>query len=232
MDAGRQTCRGCEVSDTCATWYTGSRDCARSRSRCGERAAAPEQAHQPGTPHRRHRRKPRLQSPLRRMLPQTRTLLRPKSPQRAPPEAQPRRCCTASAATSAVLPPEVSSTISSIVGDMDGAEKTLSAISGVNTDLGRLRDNIDGVISKSTQTADGLRPRLSDLQVQIKRLGASASEGRARRKPPPLRPSVRGSMPRRPKFQARSRRLKSRGGGRARPSTRSPISGCRCLCAA
>lgn len=54
---------------------------------------------------------------------------------------------------------------------MDGAEKTLATISGVNTDLGRLRDNIDGVISKSTQTADGLRPRLSDLQVQIKRLG-------------------------------------------------------------
>ncbi len=54
---------------------------------------------------------------------------------------------------------------------MDGAEKTLSTISGVNSDLGRLRDDIDGVISKTTQTADGLRPRLSDLQVQIKRLG-------------------------------------------------------------
>lgn len=54
---------------------------------------------------------------------------------------------------------------------MDGAEKTLSTISGVNTDLGRLRDDIDSVISKTTQTADGLRPRLSDLQVQIRRLG-------------------------------------------------------------
>ena len=69
------------------------------------------------------------------------------------------------------LPAEVSSTISSIVSDMDGAEKTLSSISDVNNDLGRLRDDIDGVISKTTQTADGLRPRLSDLQVQIKRLG-------------------------------------------------------------
>lgn len=38
MGAGRQTCRGCEVSDTCAAWHTGSRDCARGRSRCGERA--------------------------------------------------------------------------------------------------------------------------------------------------------------------------------------------------
>jgi len=54
---------------------------------------------------------------------------------------------------------------------MDGAEKTLSSIKGVDTDLGRLRDTIDDVISKTTQTADGLRPRLTDLQAQIKRLG-------------------------------------------------------------
>jgi potassium-dependent mechanosensitive channel len=90
----------------------------------------------------------------------------------APPEAQPAAAAAPPPPPPPpILPPEVSSTISSIVGDMDGAEKTLATISGVNTDLGRLRDNIDSVISKSTQTADGLRPRLSDLQVQIKRLG-------------------------------------------------------------
>ena len=77
------------------------------------------------------------------------------------------------------LPPEVSSTITSVVGQMDGAEKTLSTISNVNADLGRLRDNIDDVISKTTQTADGLRPRLSDLQVQIKRLGAPPAKDAA-----------------------------------------------------
>jgi potassium-dependent mechanosensitive channel len=70
------------------------------------------------------------------------------------------------------LPPEVSSTITNVVGQMDGAEKTLSTLSNVNTDLGRLRDNIDDVISRTTQTADGLRPRLSDLQTQLKRLGS------------------------------------------------------------
>ena len=75
-----------------------------------------------------------------------------------------------------VLPPEVNSTISSVVGVMDGAEKSLTAIGNVDTDLGRLRDDIDGVIAKTTQTADSLRPRLADIQSQINRLGAPPAD--------------------------------------------------------
>jgi len=77
----------------------------------------------------------------------------------------------------AVLPPEVHSTITNVVGVMDGAEKALTAITNVDTDLGRLRDELDGVISKTTQTADSLRPRLADLQRQIERLGPPPAEG-------------------------------------------------------
>ena len=75
------------------------------------------------------------------------------------------------APASVVLPPEVNDTISKVVGTMEGAEKTLTAIKSVDTDLGRLRDDIDGVIAKTTQTADSLRPRLADIQSQIDRLG-------------------------------------------------------------
>ena len=95
----------------------------------------------------------------------------------APADTTPPATATPAAAPAKPLPPppalspEVNSTITNVVGEMDGAEKTLSTISNVNTDLGRLRDNIDEVISKTTQTADGLRPRLADLQAQIKRLG-------------------------------------------------------------
>jgi potassium-dependent mechanosensitive channel len=77
----------------------------------------------------------------------------------------------------ALLPPEVNDTISKVVGTMEGAEKTLTAIKGVDTDLGRLRDDIDGVISKTTQTADSLRPRLADVRSQIDRLGAAPEKG-------------------------------------------------------
>lgn len=69
------------------------------------------------------------------------------------------------------LPPEVNATITNVVGVMEGAEKSLTAISAVDTDLGRLRDEIDGVIAKTTRTADSLRPRLADIKAQIEKLG-------------------------------------------------------------
>jgi potassium-dependent mechanosensitive channel len=79
-------------------------------------------------------------------------------------------------AQTAVLPPEINETISRVVGTMEGAEKTLTAIKSVDTDLGRLRDEIDGVIAKTTQTADGLRPRLADIESQINRLGPAPAK--------------------------------------------------------
>ena len=91
----------------------------------------------------------------------------------------------AAAPLAAVLPPEVNETIAKVVGTMEGAEKTLTAIKGVDTDLGRLRDDIDGVISKTTQTADGLRPRLADVRSQIDKLGAAPEKGA-----PPEAPSA------------------------------------------
>jgi len=75
------------------------------------------------------------------------------------------------------LPPEVHSTIDNVVGVMDGAEKALTAISSVDTDLGQLRDKIDGVISTTTQTADGLRPSLEHIQRQIDKLGPPPAAG-------------------------------------------------------
>ena len=68
---------------------------------------------------------------------------------------------------------------------MDGAEKALTAISSVDTDLGQLRDKIDGVISTTTQTADGLRPSLEHIQRQIDKLGPPPAAGA-----PPESPSV------------------------------------------
>ena len=82
-----------------------------------------------------------------------------------------------------VLPPEINDTISKVVGTMEDAEKTLTAITGVNTDLAHLRDDIDGVISKTTQTADSLRPRLADIRSQIDQLGPAPEKGAAAEAP-------------------------------------------------
>lgn len=87
------------------------------------------------------------------------------------PAAEPAQVAAPAPPPVPVLSPEVNATISKVVDTMEGAEKTLTAITSVDTDLSRLRDEIDGVISKSTKTADGLRPRLADIQSQINRLG-------------------------------------------------------------
>ncbi len=113
------------------------------------------------------------------------------TPQAAPAPAAPQAVTPAAApavalalpAPAAVLPPEVSDTIAKVVGTMEGAEKTLTAIKGVDTDLGRLRDDIDGVIAKTTQTADGLRPRLADIRSQIDKLGPRPEKGAAAEAP-------------------------------------------------
>jgi small-conductance mechanosensitive channel len=81
-----------------------------------------------------------------------------------------------------VLPPEVKASIQDMVGVMDSAEKTLSSINP-NTDLARLRDQTDGVISKATQTADTLRPRLASVQHQIDKLGPPPAKGAAAEAP-------------------------------------------------
>lgn len=69
------------------------------------------------------------------------------------------------------LPPEVTTTIEKTSDIMESAEKKLTAIKSVDTDLGHLRDDIDGVISSTTRTADSLRPRLSNIESQITKLG-------------------------------------------------------------
>ena len=91
---------------------------------------------------------------------------------------------------SAVLPPEVNDTIAKVVGTMEGAEKTLTAITTVDTDLGRLRDDIDGVIAKTTQTADSLRPRLADINSQVEKFGAAPDKA-----VPPEAPSIASEAP-------------------------------------
>lgn len=82
-----------------------------------------------------------------------------------PPPAEPAK------PPQSVLPPDVTELIAGLVATMEKAEKSLSEIDKVHPDLGALRDEIDKVISKATQTADKLRPKLADIDRQVKKLG-------------------------------------------------------------
>lgn len=103
------------------------------------------------------------------------------TPDQAKPDeaapSQPTAEAAPAKAVATVLPPEVNETITHVVDTMEGAEKTLTAITSADTDLGRLRDEIDKVISKTTQTADSLRPRLADINKQLSKLGPVPEKG-------------------------------------------------------
>ncbi len=107
----------------------------------------------------------------------------PAAAQTAAPIAAPPKAAAVQSTPS--LPPEINETIAKVVGTMEGAEKTLTAIKTVETDLGNLRNDIDSVIAQTTQTADSLRPRLADLQSQIGQLGNPPDKGA-----PPEAPSI------------------------------------------
>jgi small-conductance mechanosensitive channel len=101
----------------------------------------------------------------------------PAPPAAAPPAAaQPAADSAAQApppppAPAVELPPEVAKSVTQLVEKMEGAEKSLGKMKDLSDDIGRLRDDVEHVISKSTEVADGLRPRLTEVKSQIDKLG-------------------------------------------------------------
>ena len=58
-----------------------------------------------------------------------------------------------------------------LVTVMEDAEKSLGRMKDLGDDIGRLRDQVERVISKTTEVADGLRPKLAAVKSQIDKLG-------------------------------------------------------------
>src|SRR5258706_706065 len=54
---------------------------------------------------------------------------------------------------------------------VDEAEKSLGRMKDIDDDIGRLREEVEDVITQSTEVADDLRPRLAEIRSQIERLG-------------------------------------------------------------
>jgi small-conductance mechanosensitive channel len=111
--------------------------------------------------------------------------------QAGPPTAAPpaptrdQQSVTAQPVPPAALPPEVHRAIERLVGTMESAEKSLTRMQDLEDDIGRLRDEVEHVIAKTTEVADGLRPRLADLRSQIDKLGPAPGKDA-----PPEAPAV------------------------------------------
>jgi len=77
-----------------------------------------------------------------------------------PPPTQPVR-----------LPAEITQSIERLTSAIDTAEKNIQHLAEVEDDLGRLRSDVETILSDSTTAADALRPQLAAVRSQIERLG-------------------------------------------------------------
>ena len=91
----------------------------------------------------------------------------------APPPTAPAPAPAASppAPAAPVLPPEVTSPVERLAKSIETAEKSIQQLKELESELQRLRTDVEGIIYKSTSTAEVLRPQLAEVRSQIERLG-------------------------------------------------------------
>jgi small-conductance mechanosensitive channel len=71
-----------------------------------------------------------------------------------------------------LLPPEVTTPVERLAKGIEAAEKSIQQLKELESELQRLRGDVEGIIYESTATAEALRPQLAEVRSQIERLGA------------------------------------------------------------
>ena len=69
------------------------------------------------------------------------------------------------------LPNEVLEPITRLAKSIEGAEKAIQHLKELEEELSRLRNDVETILNDSTQTAEGLRPQLSEIRSLIEKLG-------------------------------------------------------------
>ncbi len=94
------------------------------------------------------------------------------SPPAAPPAAAtPTTQAAPSPPPAPLLPPEVTSPVERLIRGIESAEKSIQQLKELESELQRLRSDVEEMIYDSTATAEALRPQLSEVKSQIERLG-------------------------------------------------------------
>ena len=103
----------------------------------------------------------------------------PPSPAPAAPAASTTSPTAATPAVPAapILPPEVTSPVERLAKSIETAEKSISQLKELESELQRLRGNVETIIYDSTSTAEALRPQLAEVRSQIERLGPPPKDG-------------------------------------------------------
>ncbi|HZT46529.1 MAG TPA: DUF3772 domain-containing protein [Hyphomicrobiaceae bacterium] len=70
-----------------------------------------------------------------------------------------------------MLPPEVTTPVERLAKSIEAAEKSIQQLKELESELQRLRTDVEEIIYESTATAEALRPQLAEVKSQIERLG-------------------------------------------------------------
>jgi potassium-dependent mechanosensitive channel len=70
-----------------------------------------------------------------------------------------------------VLPPEMVEPVKRLAEGIDTAEKAIQHLKELEDELARLRSNVEGILTSSTETAEQLRPQYAEVKSQIEKLG-------------------------------------------------------------
>ncbi len=95
----------------------------------------------------------------------------PATPATPPPAAAPVPPPAVAAPAQPVLPPELLDPVTRLAKNIEGAEKSINQLKELESELSRLRGDVERIIYESTATAEQLRPQLEEMKRQIEKLG-------------------------------------------------------------
>ena len=91
----------------------------------------------------------------------------------APPAASPP---AAPSPATPLVPSEVTTPVERLVKGIESAEKAIQQLKELESELQRLRTDVEEIIYDSTATAETLRPKLTEVKSQIERLGPAPKD--------------------------------------------------------
>jgi potassium-dependent mechanosensitive channel len=83
------------------------------------------------------------------------------------------------------VPPELLDPVDRLSKSIENAERAIQNLKELEEDLSRLRGDVEGILTDSTSTAEGLRPKLAEIKGLVEKLGPPPKAGE-----PPEAPQI------------------------------------------
>lgn len=83
------------------------------------------------------------------------------------------------------IPAELLDPVARLGKSIENAERAIQNLKELEEDLSRLRGDVEGILSNSTSTAEGLRPKLGEIKGLVEKLGPPPKAGE-----PPEAPAI------------------------------------------